>query len=332
MSLRFGRAKKMTVFNDTFDTNTPLGTDDPAEADDRMREIKAAVQERENVDHYWPKTGTEVSDVDTGEHRKVTLRVGSAPSNVANKGFLYLKDVGSKGELHFIDEDGNVIVMSSLGNNLANATFLTATNEAGDGSVDLIKAGRNEADDADVAIVSDAIRTATNAAPAEDTGLANKKYVDDTPHTGGVVQVVNVQTGATSNSTATIPFDDTIPQNTEGAEVMTLAITPKSATNKLKIEIVVNCSNAGAGQTPTVALFQDSTANALAVISNRQSTASGLEVVSFTHYMTSGTTSETTFKIRIGGSGSRTTFNGVSSARRFGGVLASSITITEIKV
>ena len=38
-----------TTFSDTYDTNTPLGSDDPAEADDRMREIKSAVQERENV-------------------------------------------------------------------------------------------------------------------------------------------------------------------------------------------------------------------------------------------------------------------------------------------
>lgn len=169
----------MTVFNDDLDTARPAGSDDPAEADDNMRRIQAAVQERENVDHYWPLTGTEVSDADTGEHRKVTLRVGSAPSNVANKGFLYLKDVGAKGELHFQDEDGNEIVMSSLGNNLANATYLKATNKAGDGSVDLIKAGRNVADDTDVAIVPDLTRTASNAAPVEDTDLANKKYIDD---------------------------------------------------------------------------------------------------------------------------------------------------------
>ena len=102
-------------FTSTYDTATPQGSDDPAEADDRMREIKAAVQERENVDHYWPLTGTEVSDADTGEHRKVTLRVGSAPTKADDKGILYSKDVNSKAELFYIDEDGNEVQLTSAG-------------------------------------------------------------------------------------------------------------------------------------------------------------------------------------------------------------------------
>jgi hypothetical protein len=49
--------------------------------------------------------------------------------------------------------------------------------------------------------------------------------------------------------------------------------------------------------------------------------------------MDAGTTSETTFKVRAGGEeAGTTTFNGVGGARKYGGVLASSITITEIAV
>lgn len=81
-----------TVFSDTFDTATPAGGDSPTEADDRMREIKAAVQERENVDHYWPLTGTEVSDADAGEHRKVTYHTTIAdPTPVASHAHLYMQ-------------------------------------------------------------------------------------------------------------------------------------------------------------------------------------------------------------------------------------------------
>lgn len=139
----------MTVFSDTFDTATPVGaTDNPAEADDRMREIKAATQERENVDHYWPLTGTEVSDVDTGEHRKVTLRTGSAPSNVANKGFVYAKDVGGKVELFFIDEDGNEIQITTAGKVIAS-------------------------------LLSDGTVLESAAAPTTDPMVSNKKYIDD---------------------------------------------------------------------------------------------------------------------------------------------------------
>lgn len=103
------------AFSKTFDTATPAGSNSPTEADDRMREIKAATQERENVDHFWPLTGTEVSDEDAGEHRKVTLRTGSAPTAVADKGFVYAKDVSGKAELFYRDEDGNEVQLTSAG-------------------------------------------------------------------------------------------------------------------------------------------------------------------------------------------------------------------------
>jgi hypothetical protein len=49
-----------------------------------------------------------------------------------------------------------------------------------------------------------------------------------------------------------------------------------------------------------------------------------------THYMTAGTTSATTFKVRGGVNAGTLTFNGEVGARLFGGVCASSITVTEI--
>lgn len=150
--------------------------------------------------------------------------------------------------------------------------------------------------------------------------------------TGSFVQVVNTQTGAVTTGSTVIPIDDTIPQNTEGNEVMTLAITPTNASNKLKITAIVFGANTGGGRI-LAALFQDSTAGALAAGRNASQGANVEGMVMFTHYMTAGTTSATTFKIRAGGSDAGTfTFNGVGGAREFGGVIASSITIEEIKV
>ena len=147
---------------------------------------------------------------------------------------------------------------------------------------------------------------------------------------GAVLQVVNTQTGALATGSTTIPNDDTIPQNTEGFEVMTLAITPKASTNKLKIEVVVNLASAAVGNV-IAALFQDSGANALAAVSEYTATTNGNMRLVFTHYMSAGTTSATTFRVRIGGNNVGTvTFNGASGARLYGGVMASSITITEI--
>ncbi len=148
---------------------------------------------------------------------------------------------------------------------------------------------------------------------------------------GSVLQVKNLQTGAVATGTTPIPFDDTIPQITEGNQYLSLAITPISATSKLLICVVATAGSSVVSQWMTSALFQDSTANALAVNSVFTPNVTAFAPCVFNYFMTSGTTSSTTFTVRSGShDAGTTTFNGQSAARRFGGVLYSSITITEI--
>lgn len=158
--------------------------------------------------------------------------------------------------------------------------------------------------------------------------------IDEKTASGENVQVVNTQTGAVQAITGNIPYDDTIPQNTEGDEVMTLAITPTSATNKLKIDVVTFIDTDNSSNPAITALFQDSTANSLAAGAGCGDVNGEDDVVpvKFTHFMTAGTTSLTTFKVRVGMPSGNCTFNGESGIRRLGGVMASSITIAEIKV
>jgi hypothetical protein len=141
-----------------------------------------------------------------------------------------------------------------------------------------------------------------------------------------VVQVVASQTGASSSTSSILPDDNTVPQNTEGAEFLSQAITPTSATNILQIDVVL-CGSINNNRNLVVALFQDSTAGALAAASTYQGSTGELVTVTFRHRMTAGTTSATTFKVRAGAGASTGTLtvNG-----RFGGVAASSITITEL--
>jgi hypothetical protein len=146
---------------------------------------------------------------------------------------------------------------------------------------------------------------------------------------GQAIQIVSTITGALGTGTTTMPLDDTIPQNTEGDQYMSLAITPTSATNKLVIEVTAVCSNSAAS-TKNLALFQDSTANALAAISEYNGIGTGTDTMSLNYVMAAGTTSATTFKVRIGSDSAGTiTFNGFSGQRKMGGVYASSIIITE---
>lgn len=150
--------------------------------------------------------------------------------------------------------------------------------------------------------------------------------------TNAIQQVQYQQIGTSTTGTGIIPNDDTIPQNTEGDQYLTKSITPLSATNILSIDVRLF----GAGtisESLTVALFQDSTANALAAIGAWQQTSGGMFEHSLRHTMVAGTTSSTTFKVRAGlGAAGTFTFNGASGSRKFGGVATSSIFITEYKV
>ena len=149
---------------------------------------------------------------------------------------------------------------------------------------------------------------------------------------GSVLQVVNSQTGAVATGTTTIPRDNTIPQITEGTQFLSLAITPISATSKLLIQVNMFLSPSLTAYA-TAALFQDATANALAVSTAIAPAATGVAITSFNYFMTSGTTSSTTFTVRAGMQTAGTiTVNGTDSTRLFGGVASTSITITEIAV
>lgn len=150
---------------------------------------------------------------------------------------------------------------------------------------------------------------------------------------GMLVQAAKSSTTAVATGTTVTPLDDTIPQNTEGTEFMTQAITPISATNILVIEATVVCSFSAAAGTLIAALFQDTTANALAATATVTTGANFTYTLSLIHTMVAGTTSATTFKVRVGNSAVGTvTFNGASSARLFGAITKSAIKITEYVV
>lgn len=158
--------------------------------------------------------------------------------------------------------------------------------------------------------------------------------------TGSVIQTVTTSSNTYSSLGATaIPYDDSLPQQaTEGAAVTALntAITPNSASNLLIIDCQVHLSNAGNNIVTTLALFQDSTASALAAMTYQDG---GNENHPFNcrlrYVMTAGTVSSTTFKLKAGDApGSAIHINGsaLAAARRLGGAFVSSMTITEIKV
>lgn len=157
----------------------------------------------------------------------------------------------------------------------------------------------------------------------------SENLLDETAR--GVVQVQTSTSSAVATGTTVMPLDDTIPQNTEGDQYMTVTITPKNASNTLVITVSTFLAHTFNNNTQVLALFQDSTAAALAATIQFTGANGGtMSAATLRHSMTAGTTSATTFKFRMGGgSAGTTTMNGTGSGRQMGGVAATTMTVVE---
>lgn len=145
---------------------------------------------------------------------------------------------------------------------------------------------------------------------------------------GAVVQSIVGTYTASADLTTAIPFDDTIPQNTEGTQIISVSITPKSTANKLRIRF---SGNIGVSNTfAAVAAFKDSDVNAVGA--SATFVASGAQAqIALEFELSPATLSAVTIAIRAGGI-STTRMNGISTGRRMGGVAISTLILEEIKV
>lgn len=138
--------------------------------------------------------------------------------------------------------------------------------------------------------------------------------------------VVSVVTGTTI-----MPFDNTIPQNTEGVECVTGAITPSSASSVIEVDATVVASLSVTGHI-SLALFQDGVTGAVAASAAAVTTADDVCTIPLSFEMVSGTTGSLGFSVRAGGSTAGTlTINGSGATGLFGGVAMSVLKIKEIK-
>lgn len=134
---------------------------------------------------------------------------------------------------------------------------------------------------------------------------------------GKVVQQVRAVKSNSQYIGSTLPYDNTIPQNTEGDEVMKVSITPKDPSNILVVEAVTF----GEANVPKacMAIFQDFCKNALfATACTCQFNPNTMIIKGYT---TARTLQTTTFKMRCGpGSQGTYTLNGTTNgAQIFGG-------------
>lgn len=143
-----------------------------------------------------------------------------------------------------------------------------------------------------------------------------------------LLQVVTTSSNTKTSTTTSIPYDDTIPQNTEGAEYMTLSITPQSATSTLFIFFNSWGSNS-TDQYLTVAFFQDSNADAFAATQQVKGIRS--MAISMNATLAPGSTNATTIKVRYGPSSTTSYINTDSVSGRYSTVSLSYLTIMEVE-
>lgn len=153
---------------------------------------------------------------------------------------------------------------------------------------------------------------------------------------GDVVQTAYGQRVDYATISANIPYDDTIPQITEGTEIFSVSITPQASANILEFEVLVEGTLGTTTGTFLIgALFKDGGANAIAAcfgVSMDQSIAGGAGQMALKFKVAAGGTAAQTYTFRIGANSGSFYLNGNSSGRKLGGVVPAYMQITEKKV
>jgi len=154
------------------------------------------------------------------------------------------------------------------------------------------------------------------------------------PVSGTIVQVVEDTYSTYSSTTSVIPYDDTIPQSSEGTEILSQAITPTDSSNILVFEYGIGVNRIASGEGIIAILCTSDSSDALqaslvnAVFGSSSETSSG----TYSYQMTAGGTSSITYSVRVGTTGASTAYiNGTSGGRKFGGASSCYLRITEIQ-
>lgn len=304
-------------------TDDPAGTSKPATLIVLKNFFNSMVQD-EGIDVVNPTKinflGAGVNAVDNAGVADVTIPGGSVP----------------------VEDEGTPVVAAPTAINFIGAG-VTAVDNAG--VADVTIPGNTPVEDEGAPVVSNP--TAINFIGAGVTAADNAGVADvtvpgvtpgsitqteiDTSSLNPIVQVVRLSDSAVADTNVIIPSDDTIPQNTEGGEFMTLAITPTDVNNLIIVEVnaMFGCN---LDLICTMALFRDSTANALAATGISIEASGQQGMLTIRHSEIAGTLSAVTWRMRAGPSaGGIVTFNGRSGARIYGGVANSSIHIYEIQ-
>ena len=172
----------------------------------------------------------------------------------------------------------------------------------------------------------------SNVTVNNNVDVVDKEYVDDSINLNNtILQVVYAENKVEGSGSLTIPADGTIPQITEGHEILTCTITPKKANSRLLIEFAPSAQEvANVGYILTVACFRNGVSNALYQTASNVADSRLLENNITGRFMIdTPTTSPITFSLRAGAEVASIKWNKITGSNNKMNT-STTMTITEI--
>ena len=161
------------------------------------------------------------------------------------------------------------------------------------------------------------------------------------PGSTGIVNFQYAQTSQPMILPGTFPWNDSIPQITQGNQLLTVTLTPRATTNVLIFEGLVNWAEAtNHSDHLTIAIFQEGVSDAIATFADSAQNNNGRCTANsyYPHICTqpfrfvapAGKTSVTTYQLRVGLNGGGVSINAGFDGRKHGGKLHSTFSVMEI--
>ena len=142
---------------------------------------------------------------------------------------------------------------------------------------------------------------------------------------GGIVNVINASSitafaiTAAAGGPQIIPLDNTVPQITEGVQVLSATITPKKTGNKIFGLISFNGDSSAANLAMVAAVFKNGAASAFAATWSQD--LNGSSLVSFDFFDEATSVSPITYTVRVGPAAAGSIFINRNSSTLSGGQL-----------
>lgn len=150
----------------------------------------------------------------------------------------------------------------------------------------------------------------------------------------GLIQMITTNTGSyvgLSGTLYTVDGNTVAPTTSDGVQIFSLTITPKSASSKLRITCKTPFGCTSAANITTAVYIPANSADAIAATAIYLNGSTWYNSCNIDYSMTSGTTDPITFTVRIMGSANTAGLNGRNTAAAaLGGVGNASFTIEEI--